>query len=331
MKALEVLSSLIPAGIAIALFVVLAPVLWKRITSKFFKANPHGAVMISGASTGIGRCDLDGVAHANVYRDSNLIVIYKRPYTTEAWAAAVALAKAGYDVFAGVRKLADGEGVAAEHPSIHSIILDVTDESSIQAALATVQQFTVEKGLPFVAVVANAGIAKEAPLEFLPMSDIRDVLEVNFFGALALVQAFLPLAQEHKGRVIFAALSAAADCLRVEVALHGVSVSTIIPGTVKTPFLAKHYEYTSALHTAHPEIRQVYPAKTWAQTIEFIHELSSTTSVTDAAILHSIASNYPQVEYFVGQAGPLSTGLMYRMIRCMPHRLNDWCNIHSYH
>jgi NAD(P)-dependent dehydrogenase (short-subunit alcohol dehydrogenase family) len=266
-------------------------------------------------------------------------------------AAAVALAKAGYDVFAGVRKLADGEGVAAEHPSIHSIILDVTDESSIQAALATVQQFTVEKGLPFVAVVANAGIAKEAPLEFLPMSDIRDVLDVNFFGALALVQAFLPLARQHKGRVIFvssflgkatspeqaaycaskAALSAAADCLRVEVALHGVSVSTIIPGTVKTPFLAKHYEYTSALHTAHPEIRQVYPAKTWAQTIEFIHELSSTTSVTDAAILHSIASNYPQVEYFVGQAGPLSTGLMCKLIRCMPHRLNDWCNIHSYH
>jgi NAD(P)-dependent dehydrogenase (short-subunit alcohol dehydrogenase family) len=266
-------------------------------------------------------------------------------------AAAVALAKAGYDVFAGVRKPADGDSIAAEHPNIHSVILNVTDNSSIKAALAAVEQFTVEKGLPFVAVVANAGIVKEGPLEFLPMSDVRNVLEVNFFGALALVQAFMPHVRQHKGRVIFvssflgkaacpehaaycaskAAMNAAADCLRVEVALHGVSVSTIIPGTTRTPILAKHYEYTNALHAAYPEIRQVYPAKTWAQTMEFIHERCCTTSVTDAAILHSIASNYPKVEYFVGQAGPLSTRLMYKLICCMPHRLNDWCNIHSYH
>jgi NAD(P)-dependent dehydrogenase (short-subunit alcohol dehydrogenase family) len=275
-----------------------------------------------------------------------------RLVVTVSRAAAVALAKAGYDVFVGVRKTADGESVSAEHSNIHSIILDVTDESSIQAALTTVQQFTVEKRLPFVAVVANAGIAKEAPLEFLPMSDIRDVLEVNFFGALALVQAFLPLAREHKGRVIFvssfvakmpcpelgayaaskAAMNAAADCLRVEVALHDVSVSTIIPGTVKTAIFAKHFDYTTPLHAARPEIRQLYPATHWAATLELCDRWAVSTTATDAAILHSIASNYPQIEYFVGRAGsPLSAGLTYRVMSLLPIRLLDYIKAQTYH
>jgi NAD(P)-dependent dehydrogenase (short-subunit alcohol dehydrogenase family) len=255
-------------------------------------------------------------------------------------------------VFAGVRKPTDGDSIAAEHPNIHFIILDVTDGSSIKAALAAVQQFTVEKGLPFVAVVANAGIAKEAPLEFLPMSDVRDVLEVNFFGALALVQAFMPLVRQHKGRVIFvssfvakmpcpelgayaaskAAMNAAADCLRVEVALHGVSVSNIIPGTVNTGIFAKHFDYTTPLHAARPEIRQLYPATHWAATLEVCDRWAVSTAATDAAILHSIASSYPNVEYFVGRAGsPLSAGLTYRMMSLLPIRLLDCIKGQTYH
>jgi NADPH:quinone reductase-like Zn-dependent oxidoreductase len=40
---------------AIAAAVVLAPVIFKRLTRKHFKTETHGAVIISGASTGIGR------------------------------------------------------------------------------------------------------------------------------------------------------------------------------------------------------------------------------------------------------------------------------------
>jgi uncharacterized membrane protein YqiK len=83
MKALKVLYSLVPAGIAIALFVVLAPMLWKWITRKYFKASPHGAVLISGASTGIGRCVLDGVFMQS--HTKTPIRIQNKSYTTEAW------------------------------------------------------------------------------------------------------------------------------------------------------------------------------------------------------------------------------------------------------
>jgi NAD(P)-dependent dehydrogenase (short-subunit alcohol dehydrogenase family) len=266
--------------------------------------------------------------------------------------AALALAKAGFQVFAGVRNAVDGESTSSLHANIHYIILDVTDSSSIRAALRRVQQFTADLGLPFVAVVANAGIVKEAPLEFLPMSDIRDVMEVNYFGALALVQAFIPLTRQHQGRVVFissfagkiscpelgaycaskAAINAVAEVLRVEMAAHNVSVSIIIPGTVSTAVYKKREEYLKPLLAALPAIRQLYPASHWAATLQTSSAWAVTTQFTDAVILHSVASSTPQCEYFVGRAGsPASAAITYSIIALLPLRLSDWIKAKAYH
>ena len=261
------------------------------------------------------------------------------------------MAKTGFTVFAGVRKPPDGVCIASTHANIHSIILDVTDESSIKAAVAKVQQFTAEQGLPFVAVVANAGICKEAPLEFLSMSDIRSTLEVNFFGAVALAQAFIPLARLHQGRMIFvssfagkvvwpevgaysaskAALNAVADALRIEVLHFGVSVSTIIPGAVSTAITAKRSEYRDSLHAAHLEIRKLYPAKPLAAVLKQSDRWAVSTMESDSAIVHSICSDFPKIEYFLGRVGsPLGAGITCSILSLLPLRLSDFIKAKTY-
>ena len=88
--------------------------------------------------------------------------------------AAVSLAQKGYVVYAGVRKSADVDklqqlGVASLRP----IILDVTQPDTIDASVQTIQQQLAAEDLPFVALVNNAGIAVDAPVELLDLDKAR--------------------------------------------------------------------------------------------------------------------------------------------------------------
>src|SRR6266540_1534245 len=105
-----------------------------------------GAVVITGASTGIGR------------------------------ACALHLDSLGFDVFAGVRKPADAERLAAEGSGrIRPLSLDVTDARQIEAAAREVGKAVGDSGL--AGLVNNAGIAVAAPLEFIPIDELRRQLE----------------------------------------------------------------------------------------------------------------------------------------------------------
>ncbi len=182
------------------------------------------AVVVSGASTGIGA------------------------------ATAEELARRGIVAFAGVRTEADAQRLAAAHPNVRPVRLDVTDAASIAAA----RRFVRESGLELAGIVSNAGIALGGPLETIPLAELREQFEVNVVGAVALVQAFAPLLPAG-GRIVFVgsiagrlatpyvapysaskfALRAIADALRIELAPSGIGVSLIEPGSVKTPIWAK--------------------------------------------------------------------------------------------
>ena len=186
------------------------------------------AIVISGASTGIGA------------------------------ASAERLARDGFLVFAGVRTDADAAAVEALHPNVRALRLDVTDDASIEAAVTTV----AAAGLPLQGLVNNAGIVVAGPVEFLPLALWRRLYDVNLFGAIAMAQAFLPLLRASRGRIVFVgsisgrlatpflapyasskfALRAVADALRVELRPSGVRVALIEPGDVKTPIWRKGRE-----------------------------------------------------------------------------------------
>ena len=105
-----------------------------------------------------------------------------------------------------------------------------------------------ERGL--AGLVNNAGIVKPGPLEFIPMTDFREQLEVNLFGHLAVTQAFLPLIRKGDGRLVNIgsvggrlvlplhggysaskfAMEAVTDAFRLELRQWNIHVSIVDPG-----------------------------------------------------------------------------------------------------
>ena len=204
------------------------------------------SVVITGASSGIGK---DAALYFN---------------------------QLGYAVFAGVRKLADGEQVraaAARPDRFYPVQLDVTSAGQVTAARAIVTDQLGDDGL--TALISNAGIATmsgASSCEQCPIETQQMVMDVNFFGAVRVVQAFLPLLRASRGTVIFntalmartvipfnggyaaskCALEGWADSLRREVEPLGVKVAMIEAGYIASELEHKQHATT----TSHD---QIYP------------------------------------------------------------------------
>ncbi|MEV6594133.1 SDR family NAD(P)-dependent oxidoreductase [Streptomyces acidicola] len=168
-------------------------------------------------------------------------------------AAARELARRGFHVLAGVRRDRDADAIRSA--GIEPVILDITKSEHVEALAARV----AEDPRALHALVNNAGVQVNAPVEVLPMAQWRQAFEVNLFGHIAVIQALLPALLRSKGRVInissvggkyamatygaYAgakfALEAVSDSLRREVAPLGVQVVVVEPGGVRTEIAAR--------------------------------------------------------------------------------------------
>jgi NAD(P)-dependent dehydrogenase (short-subunit alcohol dehydrogenase family) len=164
------------------------------------------------------------------------------------------LAEAGYRVFAGVHREA---GSLASIPGVQPVAVDVTDPSSAGRAATVVAEATDGSGLK--AVINNAGVIVQGPLELVPPEELRRQFEVNTLGPAHVIQAFLPLLREGKGRIINisaptarvpvpfmapiggskAALASFSDSLRIELGAWGIPVTVIEPGGTDTAIFQK--------------------------------------------------------------------------------------------
>ena len=156
-------------------------------------------------------------------------------------AAATLFAERGYQVFDLSRR--------------GTIPCDVTDEASVQRAVAEVMRRTDHIDV----LILNAGFGISGPAECTPVEDVRRQMDVNFTGAVAVVQQVLPyMRQRRQGRIIFtssvaailpipyqsfysaskAAINAFALALQNEVRDYGICVSVLMPGDVRTGFTA---------------------------------------------------------------------------------------------
>ncbi|MBP7737802.1 MAG: SDR family oxidoreductase [Spirochaetes bacterium] len=205
------------------------------------------SIVITGASTGIGR------------------------------ACALRLESDGFRVFAGVRKKADGDALAAlSKGGIVPLMLDVTDEKMIARAVKTVAS---ETGGGLFGLMNNAGIGQGSAVELTPVSVVRELYEVNVIGMFAVTRAFLPLLRKARGRIVntgsaggFISLPAASvynsskfaveaisDALRVELRPFGIHVSVLEPGLIRSEILRKGREARKSLIArADPDIYGLY-------------------------------------------------------------------------
>jgi NAD(P)-dependent dehydrogenase (short-subunit alcohol dehydrogenase family) len=240
-------------------------------------------------------------------------------------AAARELEKRGFDVFAGVRQPADAE--RAEAAGLRPLTLDVTEADSVAAAAEQVREAVGEGGLH--GLVNNAGVAISGPLEFVPIDELRRQLEINLVGQMAVTQALLPLLRAARGRITNVssiggrialplvgpyaaskfALEGLSDSLRRELAPHGVSVSLIEPGGVKTPIWEKGTETANELEAAMPpEAAELYGGM--VQTLrresqEIATKTGMEPQVVADAIAHALTASKPRTRYLLGRDAKL--------------------------
>jgi len=184
-------------------------------------------VVITGASTGIGA------------------------------AAALYLAKHGWCVFAGVRKQADADALSARSEGdIRPLILDVTKQDQVDAAVETVSEFL--KGQTLTGLVNNAGMQHVAPVEDFPVEKWDTIIALNLTAAFHTTRLAVPaMKRKGWGRIINTAsahskvaspfkaaynsakhgLDGFTKTIALELAEHGVTANCVSPGYVWTPLV----------------------------------------------------------------------------------------------
>ncbi|UXP30647.1 SDR family NAD(P)-dependent oxidoreductase [Reichenbachiella agarivorans] len=197
----------------------------------------QGNVLITGVSTGIG------------------------------YFAAQKFVREGYQVYGSVRRQADADRLVEDFGvNFHPLIFDVTDEGAIHATADLLMSTIGGEGLQLL--VNNSGLAITGPVQCLSTDEFRQQFEVNFFGLIAVTNAFLPLlgardkCPHAPGKIINissvasssgmpfmtpygsskAAVDALSEGLRRELMIYGIDVIVFNPGPIKTPIWDKIVE-----------------------------------------------------------------------------------------
>jgi NAD(P)-dependent dehydrogenase (short-subunit alcohol dehydrogenase family) len=264
------------------------------------------SVLITGASRGIGR------------------------------ATALRLAHDGWDVYAGVRAGADGTALAAEGGArLVPVTLDVTAEESIGG---------LAERLPerLDAVVNNAGIVVDGPLEAVAADRLRLQLETNVVGQLAVTQAVLPRIRASRGRIVFVssvsgrisapmmgaynaskfALEGLADALRVELAPWGIRVVVVQPTSTDTALWRDALETVQQTESGLSDEQRALYAKHIAGARRLTRMIQRQTMPAErvaATIERALTDERPRARYPVGAA----TKAQLALFAISPTRVKD--------
>ena len=225
----------------------------------------------------------------------------------------------GWHAFAGVRTPTDAERIHQHFgTNVTPLILDVCDTETIAAAALDVR--TKLAGKTLNGLVNNAGVAIAGPMLHIPLDEVRQQFEINFFGQISVTQAFAPLLgtdhtlQGPHGRIINIsslggklgapylapyvsskhALEGWSECLRRELLMYGIDVIIVGPGAIATPIWTKAEQlninqYADTDYA--PHITQ-YHTKLVAKGV---HGLPA-TRVGDL-IMHALSTTRPKTRY----------------------------------
>jgi NAD(P)-dependent dehydrogenase (short-subunit alcohol dehydrogenase family) len=162
------------------------------------------------------------------------------------------LSRRDHQVVATGRRLAD----LADLPAAETLVLDLTDPASIEAAMAAAGKLDV--------VINNAAMTVSGPVEAVPANLVEQVLATNVLGPLRVMQAVLPTMREQgAGRILNisspagrfapplegvlsaskAALEMLSEALRFEAGRFGVQVTIVQPGTISTDMAERQQKF----------------------------------------------------------------------------------------
>lgn len=268
------------------------------------------SVVVTGASTGIGRATVD-----RLVRD-------------------------GVHVWAAVRREEDERDLSTSYAgSVTPIRLDLTDHDSVRAAGEKV----CAEG-PLLGLVNNAGIALPGPLEFLPIEVFRRQLDVNLVGQLLMTQVMLPALRAPRGkggggRIVMIGsiggriatgmtgayhsakfgLVGLSDSLRVELAPFGVRVILIEPGSIATPIWKRGAAAAAEVIADLPPEAGIYSGQIAAARASAARTSDRGIPPERAAdvIVAALTDPNPRPRQLVGRDAKAAA----TMVRLLPHRL----------
>ena len=246
-------------------------------------------------------------------------------------ACAVRLARTGWRVYGGVRTAEAADSLRER--GIEPLTLDVTSPADVSSAAERV-------GGTLDGLVDNAGIAIAAPLELVPLDELRRQLEVNVVGQVAVTQAFLPALRRSRGRIVLMgsiggrsalpflgpyaaskhALEAVADSLRVELRPWGVAVSIIEPASIATAIWQKGATRAEELRAGFaPDVDALYaPAVASFRKVALSRGPGADPDDVAKVVEHALTAGRPKARYVVGRDARIRAA-----IERLPTRLRD--------
>lgn len=250
--------------------------------------------------------------------------------------ACVQLQERGFSVIGGIRSK---PGEHTWQACTHLVRFDLGKPDTVAEAAKEVLELT--KGR-LSGLVNGAGIAVPLPFELLPESEADRQIDVNLRGPMRLTRALLPALRQEKGRIVnvtsvagrmpmpFNAvhcgtkhfLEGWSDCLRIELAEHGVKVVVIEPGMIRTEMLETALSASKHAVTAW-DIGRDSPydrgfSAMLARMRSHIDSGSPPEEVAEAIAL-ALTADRPQTRYPVGaRARPMSL-----LARFLPDRTKD--------
>lgn len=283
-----------------------------------YKVHNKGIVLITGASSGIGR-------HAAEFLADNHDFL----------------------VLAGVRKDSDFSSIAnMAKKNLRPLMIDVASHESCTKAVEEIRRLTESENLPFVGLVNNAGVGHFNPIEFQALNDARAVFDTNFFGLLDLTKQCLPFLRASQGRVVMLssisgfvstpfsgiyaaskfAVEALSDALRRELLHHGVSVSVVQPGYVRTAIIASSRKASETqFEEQKVELLELYPAAVKRGGMEkMLSEQPGPDVTTTPAIVHALTSAVPKTRYPVAGALGMSATFISWFVWTTSDRIKDF-------
>ena len=246
-----------------------------------------GPVLVTGASTGIGR------------------------------AITEMLAENGYLVYATARKEADMKCLA-RIANVNPIRLDVTNHADVDRAAAIVKK----RGKGLYGLVNNAGIGPEWPVAEETVEELYNVFNVNVFGSHRMIQALLPNLVRSRGRIVNIssvsglgvsrylgsyqmtkhALEVYSDSLALTLKKYGVKVCVVEPGNFRSAISAKMAEVTRNMAKSHKlilmreEVREILRGLDTELKDEFKY---STPEPVAEVVMDALCSRHPKRRYMV--------------------------------
>ena len=268
--------------------------------------SPKKSILITGCSTGIGRC------------------------------LALGLQQNGYQVLASCRSERDCETL--RQSGFHSPVINLEDSKSISNGLAQVLETT---GGKLYALINNGAYGQPGAVEDLNRETLRKQFETNVFGTQELTNRVIPVMRKAgQGRIIQIssvlgfvclkyrgaynsskyALEALTDTMRLELVGTGVQFSLIEPGPIESDFRKNAYRmYKENIESDSSFHQSGYLG---LENRLLSREPASFTLPPEAVLksaIHALESRNPKIRYRV----TTPTWIFAFLKRLLPDRLMD--------